>query len=112
MMRPMTVIPIWTAGTSYPVGFRGSPGRGQGVVDFEGVDYSARVANNSTDPPPTRFDLWERVNNQNGDWAVQTIYQVGDRVRFQGHIYRALQMNQAVPTNEPDTTPSVWQLVL
>jgi FtsP/CotA-like multicopper oxidase with cupredoxin domain len=112
MMRPMTVIPIWQPGTSYPVGVRTSPGRGQGVVDFNGIDYSALVANASTDPPNTRFDLWERVNNQDGDWAVQIIYQVGDRARFNGHIYRALQMHQATATTEPDISPAFWQLVL
>ena len=47
MMRPMTVIPTWAAGVSYPVGFRGSPGVGKGLVDFNGVDYSARVAHTS-----------------------------------------------------------------
>lgn len=112
MMRPMNVIPIWQAGTSYPVGFRGSPGRGQGVVDFNGVDYSARVANVSTQPPPQRPDLWERVNNQNGDWAIQTIYQVGDRVFFQGHVYRALRQHQAAAGTEPNVTPSLWTVVL
>jgi len=114
MMRPMTVIPTWRAGVAYPVGNRRSPGRGQGLVDFNGVDYSARVAHVSTSsqPPPTRPDLWERINNQDGDWAIQTIYQVGDRVRFSGHIYRALQVNQANAGNAPGVTPSVWELVL
>jgi hypothetical protein len=112
MMRPITVIPTWASGTSYPVGNRSSPGRGQGVVDFNGVDYSARVANVSNDPPSTRFDLWERVNNQDGDWAVQIVYQVGDLARFQGHIYRALTEHQATAATEPDLAPSVWELVL
>ena len=59
MMRPMTVIPTWKSGVSYPVGNRHSPGRGQGLVDFNGVDYSARVAHVSTSQtPPTRADLW------------------------------------------------------
>jgi len=112
MMRPMTVIPIWKSGTFYPIGNRRSPGRSQGLVDYNGVDYSSRVARVSTQPPPTRFDLWERVNNQNGDWAAQIIYQVGDRTRFAGHIYRALQAHQAVPSNAPTLAPAVWQLVL
>ena len=47
MMRPMTVIPIWQAGVAYPVGFRGSPGVNRGLVDFNGVDYEARVAHTS-----------------------------------------------------------------
>src|SRR6478609_2016560 len=34
MMRPMTVIPTWAAGVSYPVGVRGNPGVTRGLVDF------------------------------------------------------------------------------
>jgi FtsP/CotA-like multicopper oxidase with cupredoxin domain len=113
MMRPMTVIPIWRPNTVYPVGNRNSPGRGQGLVDFNGVDFSARVAHTSnTQTPPQRPDLWERINNQNGDWAIQTIYQVGDRVRFtDGHIYRALQVHQATAANSPPAS-AFWMLVL
>src|SRR5262249_865553 len=90
MMRPMPVIPTWQAGVAYPVANRNSPGRGQGLVDFNGVDYAARVAHTSTagQTPDTRPDLWERINNENGNWAVQTIYSVGDRAFFQGHVYR------------------------
>jgi hypothetical protein len=112
MMRPMTVIPLWKAGTSYPVGNRRSPGFGGGLVDYNGVDYSARVANSSTQPPNQRPDLWERINNQNGDWAVQTIYQVGDRVFFGSHVYRALKQHQATNGNKPDVSPTFWTLVL
>jgi FtsP/CotA-like multicopper oxidase with cupredoxin domain len=111
MMRPMTVIPTWKAGVSYPVGNRNSPGVNKGLVDFNGIDYQARVANSSTQPPNQRPDLWERVNNQNGDWAVQIIYQVGDRVFFGGHVYRALQKHQATNANRPDVAPTFWTLV-
>jgi hypothetical protein len=112
MMRPMTVIPTWKSGTTYPVGNRTSPGVGRGLVDFEGVDYQSRVAHTSTEPPPARFDLWERINNQDGDWEQQIIYQVGDRARFDGHIYRALQQHQATAANAPATSPAFWELVL
>ena len=112
-MRPMTVIPTWAAGVSYPVGFRASPGVARGLVDFGGVDYSARVAHTSVagQTPNTRPDLWERINNQNGDWAVQIIYAVGDRAFFGGHVYQALQANMATDANRPDVAPAVWQLV-
>jgi len=114
MMRPMTVIPIWQPGVSYPVGNRNSPGINAGLVDFNGVDFEARVANTSmaAQPPPTRPDLWARVNNQNGDWAVQIIYAVGDRVFFGGHVYRALVQHQATAATEPDIAPGTWELVL
>jgi hypothetical protein len=112
MMRPLTVIPIWRQGTSYPVGNRNSPGRAQGLVDFNGLDFQARVAHTSSQPPPERFDLWERINNQNGDWALQTIYNVGDRVFFQGRVYRALQRHQAVNGTQPNVAPAFWALVV
>jgi FtsP/CotA-like multicopper oxidase with cupredoxin domain len=114
MMRPMTVIPIWKAGVSYPVGNRNSPGVNAGLVDFNGIDFQSRVAHVSlaTAPPPTRPDLWERINNQNGDWAVQIVYQIGDRAFFGGHVYRALQLHQATAATQPDIAPTFWELVL
>jgi len=114
MMRPMTVIPTWRSGVSYPVGFRNSPGVNRGLVDFQGVDFEARVAHASIagQTPPTRPDLWARINNQNGDWAPQIIYDVGDRVFFGGHVYRALSQHQATTANSPDLAPSIWELVL
>ncbi len=113
MMRPMTVIPIWAAGVNYPVAFRGSPGIQKGLVDFNGVDYEARVAHTSAagQTPATRPDLWDRINNQNGDWAVQIRYAVGDRAFFGGHVYRALQAHQAATANSPPNA-TFWQLVL
>ena len=113
MMRPLTVIPTWKRGTTYPVGFRGSPGRQQGLVDLNGVDYQARVAHTSFLEPNTRFDQWERINNQNGDWAVQTIYNVGDRVFCNGFVWRALRQHQAIPfVNEPGINPVFWARVV
>jgi len=114
MMRPMAVIDIWRPNHRYGVGFYGSPGVYHDVVDYQGADYSSRVAHTSTaaQPPPTRPDLWERVNNQNGDWAVQIIYKVGDLARFNAHIYRALVQHQASNANRPDVSPTVWELAL
>jgi FtsP/CotA-like multicopper oxidase with cupredoxin domain len=113
MMRPLTVIPIWQAGVAYPVAFRGNPGVTRGLVDFNGVDYEARVAHTSVagQTPNTRPDLWDRINNMNGDWAVQIRYAVGDRVFFNGHVYRALQAHQATTANSPPNA-AFWQLVL
>ena len=61
--------------------------------------------------PNTRPDLWDRINNGNGDWAVQIRYAVGDRVFFGGHVYRALQAHQATTANSPPN-PAFWELVL
>ena len=113
MMRPLTVIPIWKAGVAYPVAFRGNPGVTRGLVDFNGVDYEARVAHTSVagQTPNTRPDLWDRINNQDGDWAVQIRYAVGDRVFFNSHVYRALVAHQATAANGPPN-PAFWELVL
>jgi FtsP/CotA-like multicopper oxidase with cupredoxin domain len=112
MMRGLTVIPIWQAGVAYAVGFRNNPGVARGLVDFNGVDYEARVAHTSVagQTPDTRPDLWDRINNQNGDWAVQIRYAVGDRVFFNGHVYRALKAHQAAAANSPPNA-AFWQLV-
>ena len=98
---------------AYPVAFRGNPGVDRGIVDFNGVDYEAKVAHTSVagQTPPTRPDLWNRVNNMNGDWAVQTPYAVGDRVFFNAHVYRALVAHQATSANSPPN-PAFWELVL
>jgi hypothetical protein len=113
MMRPMTAIDIWKPNTFYPVGNVNNPGVIRGVVDFNGVNFRARVAHTSTtQTPPQRPDLWERLNNQNGDWAIQIIYDVGDRVRFaDGHYYRALQAHQATAANAPPNA-AFWALLL
>ena len=109
MMRPLTVIPIWRPGVSYAVGFRGSPGVERGLVDFNGVDYSARVAHTSVagQPPTTRPDLWERINNQNGDWAVQIIYHVGDRRVLQGPRLPGAAVQHQATNGEPPAEPGV-----
>jgi hypothetical protein len=93
MMRPLTVIPIWRRASPTRSRSAATPGVTRGLVDFNGVDYEARVAHTSVagQTPPTRPDLWDRINNQDGDWAVQIRYAVGDRVFFSAHVYRALQ---------------------
>ena len=113
MMRPLGVIDIWRANHNYGVGFFGSPGVYHDVVDYQGATYSSLRAHTSTasEPPPTRPDLWQRLNNQLGDWAVQIIFKVGDRTRFNGHIYRALVQHQATTANAPPNA-AFWQLIL
>jgi hypothetical protein len=113
MMRPLIVIPIWAPGVAYQAGFRGSPGVARGLVDFQGVDYEARVAHTSVagQTPNTQPNLWDRINNGNGDWAVQIRYAVGDRVFFGANVYRALQAHQANAGNSPPN-PAFWELVL
>ena len=113
MMRPMTVIPTWAPG----VATRSASG------PHPASPGAWSTSTGSTTPPwsptprwPARRrtrvpDLWERINNGNGDWAVQIKYSVGDRVFFGGHVYQALQQNMATDANRPDVAPAVWQLV-
>ncbi len=101
MMRPLPVIGLWKAGVSYPVGR---------VVAHQNIDYRARIAHtsDSIETPDTRFDLWERVNNNDGSWQPQIIYAEGDRVTFQGLLFKALQIHQAQPGQVPPGNPALW----
>jgi hypothetical protein len=86
---------------SYPVGR---------VVTRQNVNYRARVAHTSqsNQMPNARFDLWERVNNNDGTWQPQIIYAVGDRVLHQGQLFKALEVHQAQPGQAPPSNPTRW----
>jgi hypothetical protein len=101
MMRQLPVIGMWKAGVSYPVGR---------VVAHQNVDYRARKAHTSAAgaTPDTRFDIWERVNNNNGSWQPQIIYAVGDRVTQGERLFSALQLHQAAPGQDPPVNPTLW----
>ncbi len=101
MMRTQPLVALWKAGVSYPVGR---------VITRQNVNYRARKAHysQSSQPPNTRFDLWERVNNNDGTWQPQIIYAVGDRVLHQGLLYKALEVHQATSGQPPPTNPSRW----
>jgi len=101
MMRQLPVIGMWKAGVSYPVGR---------VVAHQNVDYRARKAHTSAAgaTPDTRFDIWERVNNNNGSWQPQIIYAVGDRVTHGGRLFSGLQLHQAAPGQDPPVNPTLW----
>ena len=102
MMRQQPLVGLWAAGVAYPVGR---------VVTRQSINYRARVAHTSqaSQPPTTRFDLWERVNNNDGTWQPQIIYAVGDRVLHQGQLSRALQVHQAQPGQAPSGSPALWE---
>ncbi|HLF26528.1 MAG TPA: carbohydrate-binding protein [Anaerolineae bacterium] len=101
MMRPMPVINAWAGGVSYPVGR---------VIAYQNVNYRVRVAHTSqgSQPPPARFDRWERVNNNDGAWQPQIIYAVKDRVLFNGQLYEALLVHQAQTGQTPPNNPALW----
>jgi len=103
MMRKMPMVGLWVANKAYAVGT---------VVAFQNVDYRARLAHTSTaaQTPNTRFDQWERVNNNDGTWQPQIIYAVGDRVLSGGKLYRAKTVHQAQTGNPPDNDPK-WDFI-
>jgi hypothetical protein len=97
----MPVVGAWRPGVFY------RPGT---VVAFQNVNYRVLVQHVSIPPqPPTaRFDLWERVNNNDGSWAPQISYAIDDRVTFQGRLFSALQTHRATTGLEPTTAVSLW----
>ncbi len=101
MMRPQALIRRWAAGVSYPVGR---------VIDYKNVNYRVRVSHTSRSdqPPNTRFDRWERVNNNDGTWQPQILYAVGDRVLFDGQLFEGLQVHQSQPGQTPTGNPQLW----
>jgi FtsP/CotA-like multicopper oxidase with cupredoxin domain len=102
MMRPMPLCRLWAPGVSYPVGR---------IVAYRSVNYRVRVAHTSTSsqPPTARFDLWERVNNNDGSWQPQIIYAVQDRVLHNGQLFEALHVHQARSGQVPPDHPEVWR---
>jgi FtsP/CotA-like multicopper oxidase with cupredoxin domain len=102
MMRKLPIAPLWVGGVNYPVGL---------VVTHLNVNYRIRVAHTSVgaQPPPTRFDRYERVNNNDGSWQPQIIYAAGDRVLFNGQLFRALSVFQAQTGQTPSANPALWQ---
>lgn len=102
MMRKLPIVNAWESGTDY---------ERQTVVAHQNINYRVRVAHTSQVgvTPDTRFDLWERVNNNDGTWVPQIIYAVGDRVLHNGQLYRGLSVHQAQPGQTPNTQPLLWE---
>lgn len=102
MMRKMPMVGLWTSNRSF------TPGT---VVKFNNIDYRVRVAHTSTSsqPPNTRADQWERVNNNDGTWQPQIIYAVGDRVLSGGALFRARTVHQAPTSPSPSADPGRWE---
>jgi FtsP/CotA-like multicopper oxidase with cupredoxin domain len=102
MMRPLPMVFKWASGVSYPAGR---------VISYKDDNYRVRVAHTSrSDQPPTaRFDLWERVNNNDGTWRLQIIYAVQDRVLYNGQLYQARRVHQARTDGAPADRPDLWE---
>lgn len=104
MMRPMPLVHAWKPGTDYRIGT---------VVAHDHVNYRVRAAHTSrrTEPPSQRFDLWERVNNNDGSWQPQIVYALGDRIVHDDRLYMAKQLHQAQPQQSPADYPELWEPV-
>jgi FtsP/CotA-like multicopper oxidase with cupredoxin domain len=100
MMRKMPLVGAWASGKAYVAGT---------VIAHQNINYRVRVNHTSTtQTPPNRFDLWERVNNNNGTWAPQIIYAVGDRVLHNGALFVAKTVHQAQNGQTPPSNPGLW----
>jgi hypothetical protein len=102
MMRPQPLCRLWRTGVSYPVGR---------IVAHNNVNYRVRVAHFSrSDRSPTaRFDLWERVNNNDGSWRSQIIYAIQDRVLHNGQLFECRHVHQARSSDAPPNRPDLWE---
>jgi spore coat protein A, manganese oxidase len=101
MMRDMPLINLWSPGRRYDT---------DTVVSYQTLTYRALQGHTAyaETPPPSSFELWERVNDNDGEWAPQINYVVGDRVLFEGGLYLAQQAHQAQPTQTPSLSPELW----
>jgi spore coat protein A, manganese oxidase len=105
MMRELVVVNAWAPGVNYKVGT---------VVAFDNADFRVTTAHTSVagQTPDTRFDLWDRVNNETstngGHWTPQVRYALNDRVLFKGELFAALSVFQAQRGEAPPDNPSLW----
>jgi FtsP/CotA-like multicopper oxidase with cupredoxin domain len=101
MLRQLALVNSWKAGTHYVA---------ENVVEFNQVDYRARVNLTAVtgQTPNTRFDLWDRVNNNNGSWQPQIRYALDDRVTFNGGLFRARSVFQSQTGQTPPNNPTLW----
>ena len=50
----------------------------------------------------------EQVPQAFPEWAAGKSYKVGDRVRYDGKLYRCVQAHDAIEGYEPPNTPALW----
>jgi FtsP/CotA-like multicopper oxidase with cupredoxin domain len=105
MMRELVIVNTWKAGVAYKVGT---------VVSLNGANFRVTTAHTSVagQTPDTRFDLWDRVNNEQstngGQWTSQVRYAVNDRVLFNGALYAARSVFQSQTGQTPPGNPTLW----
>jgi hypothetical protein len=104
MLRQLALVNLWKAGTSY---------QAENIIAFNDIDYRARVNHTAVagQTPSSRFDLWDRVNNNDGSWQPQIRYALDDRVLYNGKIYAARSVFQSQNGQIPPSNPTLWQLL-
>jgi len=101
MMRPLKLVNDWDAIIQFKAGT---------LFSYQSVNYRSRTSHNhqAAQTPPTRFDRYDRVNNNDGSWQPQIRYAVGDRVLYMGQLYMADQVHQAQTGQPPPTQATLW----
>jgi chitinase len=114
--------PLWSASASYPLGYK--------VVE-NGQIYQAKWYNSGNDPSAQVQSSWQTPWELLGPvvpgdaasaiptlaagtypaWSVDTQYQAGDKVLYQGLPYQAKWINQGVSpaTQSTDPSGSAWK---
>jgi spore coat protein A len=102
MLRQLALVNPWKPGVAY---------QAENIVAFNNVDYRARVNHTSVSgvTPNTRFDLWDRVNNNDGSWQPQIRYALDDRVTYNGSLFKARSVFQSQNGQTPPGNPTLWQ---
>jgi spore coat protein A len=102
MIRQLAIVNLWKAGVAYQAG---------NIIALNNIDYRARVNHTSVAgaTPNTRFDLWDRVNNNDGTWQPQIRYALDDRVLYNGLLYAARSVFQSQSGQTPPANPTLWQ---
>jgi spore coat protein A len=102
MLRPLAVVNLWKTGVNYQAG---------NIIALGNINYRARVNHTSVSgqTPNARFDLWDRVNNNDGTWQPQIRYALEDRVLHNGLLYAARSVFQSQAGQTPPSNPALWQ---
>ena len=107
-LEAVDLFPRWTAGTAYAVDDK---------VRYEEVLYKCLQAHTSQPSwnPVAAASLWAKIlipdPNVVPDWeqpGSTNAYQIGDRVRFEGHIYESVINNNVW---SPAAYPAGWTLI-
>lgn len=83
-------------------------------IVYDNRIYEARIAHTSQAswPPSATPTLWQQPTPPDyNDWSVQTHYTVGSKVRFNQHVFKAIQEHVSETQWQPTQVPALWGLV-